>query len=440
MLKRKAYEALQNWKESCSDKSLIITGARQVGKTYIIRKFGKLFDSYIELNFLEHPYLKQIFGSGLDADTILMGIRLNIPDAKIEEGRTLLFLDEIQECPEAITALKFLATDKRILTVASGSALGMAYNRVTSFPVGYVEYLDMTSLDFEEFLWAMGIDPDIIEHVKQHFDALTPVEPAFHDRFMHLFRQYMVLGGMPEVVDFFQQSGDYIEANKVQARIYRDYLADIARFAVPSEKLKAEMCYRSIPAQLMKDNHKFQYSTVEKKGTARKFESSVDWLESAHMTISVKNAGFVEYPLKVHEMQDSIRLYPSDIGLLVCTFDPSIINAILAETDDTETGTLILKTAKGGLYEAVIADILYKSGHKDLHFYRNDAGTAEIEFLTEDKDGVIPIEVKAGRSRTRTLDNLLKKEDIRKGYKLASQNVGTDGKKITLPLYMAPWL
>ena len=440
MLKRKALLQLEAWKANKNKKSLIVSGARQIGKTYIIREFGKEYGSFIELNFLEQPILCDIFKDSLAVDAVLMGIRLNKPDTSIQEGNTLLFFDEIQECPEAITALKFLSQDARIDVVASGSALGMAYNRVSSFPVGYVEYLDMRSLDFEEFLWAMGVDEDIIEHVKQHFVSLTPVEEAIHQSLMRNLRKYMALGGMPEVIDTYQRSNEYSKANEVQKRIYRDYISDIARFANPTEKLKAEKCYRSIPSQLMKDNHKFQYGVVESKGSSRKFESSVDWLESAYMTIEVKNVSFVEYPLQVHEIQDNFRIYPSDIGLLTATFDYSIIPAILDEKDIDSSNHLILKTASGGLYEALVADILTKSGHEKLHFYKNEAGTTELEFLIEGKEGVIPVEVKAGRKKARSLDNLLKKGNIIKGYKLAAQNIGVDEKKITLPLYMAMWI
>ena len=238
--------------KSGEKKSLIVSGARQIGKTYIVREFGKEFSSFIELNFLEQPDLCRIFRGNLDSDTILLGIRLSKPDVTIVEGDTLLFLDEIQECPEAITALKFLAVDPRITVVASGSALGMEYNRRASYPVGYVHYLEMTSLDFEEFLWAMSLEEDdIIEHVMNHFRMLTPVEDVLHNGFMQYFRQYMVLGGMPEVLNTFLEKKDYHAAWEVQKRIYRDYLLDIARFASPAEKLKAEKCYRSIPAQLI---------------------------------------------------------------------------------------------------------------------------------------------------------------------------------------------
>ena len=440
MLRRKALDRLREWRSNAENKSMIVTGARQVGKTYIVREFGKEYASYIEINFLENPRAKVIFDGPLDADTLLRGIRLYVSDVRVIPGETLLFLDEIQECPAAITALKFLAGDRRVDTIASGSALGMAYHRGTSYPVGYVTYLDMYSLDFEEFLWAMGVDEDIIEAVRVHGQELTPVEPALHQVFMRYLRQYLVLGGMPEVVDIFTVNQDYAAADSAQRRIYRDYLADIARFAAPAEKLKAEMCYRSIPAQLMKNNHKFQYSVVEKKGTARKFESSLDWLESSYMVIPVRNVGYVEYPLQLHEMEDSLRIYPSDPGLLVCTFDYSLKRALLADRNEETTSDIVLKTAKGGLYEALAADLLRKGGHRKLHFFRNEAGTAEVEFLIEGAQGVVPVEVKAGRTRSRSLDNLLKKDDIHHGFKLADQNVGVDGKKITLPLYMAMWI
>lgn len=441
MLKRKKMEQLIRWKNKTKRKALIVNGARQVGKTYIVRAFAKeQYKAFIELNFLEIPQLKEIFSGDLSSDSILTGIKLSFPGIKIINKDTLIFLDEIQECPNAITALKFLAADERIDVIASGSALGMVYNRVTSFPVGSVEYVDMAALDFREFLWAIGIDEDTINEVKKYYDGLMEVPEAIHNKMFTYLKQYMVIGGMPEVVNEFVNGNDYYEADQIQRRIYRDYLADIARYAEPNIKLKAEACYKSIPAQLVKENHKFQYSIVEKKGTARKFETSVDWLLSAKLAVQVNNVSYVEYPLAAHVIDNNARLYPGDIGLLICTYDFNVKKALLADVFDGDTDSLILRTAKGGMYEALVADILSKSGHENIYFYRNEVGTAELEFLIEGIDGVIPIEVKAGKSRTKTLNNILKKEDISKGYKLAAQNVGVDGKKITLPLYMVMFL
>lgn len=440
MLKRKYTDYLIKWKEDRNKKPLVINGARQIGKTYLVQKFGESYESFIELNFIENPGLIDIFSGNLSAEEILTGIKLNMPGKKIINENTLVFLDEIQECPDAITALKFLAKDKRIDVIATGSALGMAYNRVTSFPVGSVEYMDMTAMDFKEFLWAIGIENDVIDDIKKYYDNKEPVPLGIHNAMKQYLAKYMVIGGMPEVVNRFIDDEDYYGADQIQKRIYRDYLADIARFAKPDIKIKAEACYKSIKNQLHKDNHKFQYGVVEKKGTARKFETSVDWILNANMALTVHNVSFVEYPLVDHAMSDNFRLYMSDIGLFVGTYDFSLKALILKDIMDEKTDNIILKTAKGGLYEALVCDILYKNEHRDLYFYRNEAGTAELEFLYDSSNGVIPVEVKAGKSGTKTLNNILNKEDICVGYKLSAQNIGKSGKKITLPLYMAMFL
>ncbi|MCF0121817.1 MAG: ATP-binding protein [Lachnospiraceae bacterium] len=442
MLKRKCFEKLEKWKNSTSKKALIVSGARQVGKTFLVEAFAKeQYKSFIELNFIANPELLSIFEGTLTTEAILTGIGLFFPQEKIIDGETLIFLDEIQECPNAVTALKFLSKSSAIDVIASGSALGMSYNRVTSFPVGSVEYVDMTALDFKEFLWAMGISNDIIHNVKEYYDKVEKIPEAIHNQMMRYLKQYMVIGGMPEVVQtFIDNNQDYYSADQVQRRIIRDYIADIARFAKPEIKIKAEACYKSIPDQLNKENHKFQYSVVEKKGSARKFESSVDWLINADMAFAVHNVSYIEYPLRAHTVENSARIYPSDIGLLIGTYDYDLKKLIATDEFEGKATNIILKTVKGGLYEALVADILMKNGHKNLFFYRNESGTAELEFLIEDINGIIPIEVKAGRSGSKTLNNILKKEDVYKGIKLASQNIGVLDKKITLPLYMAMFL
>ena len=419
----------------------MVSGARQVGKTFIIREFGRTcYESFIELNFIEDPQLKMIFEGSLRADDILAAIRLYRRGAEIIDGQTLIFLDEIQECPEAFTAFKFLASDPRIHVVASGSALGMIYNRMASYPVGSVDYLDMFALDFEEFLWGLGVDASAVELLRGCFQRKEPVPAGIHEKMMHYLRQYMVIGGMPEVVSAFVSGEDYAAADAVQRRIYRDYLADIARYAEPGIKIKAENCYRSIPLQLSKENHKFQYSVVEKKATSRKFESSVDWLVNAHMAAKICNVGFVEYPLQAHAITNNFRLYPGDIGLLICTYDYGLKQALIADGSADTSQHIVLKTAKGGLYEALVADMLIKSGKENLFFYKNEQATVEIEFLLEGPKGIIPVEVKSGRAGTKSLDKLLQKEDVCFGYKLSSQNIGVAGDKITLPLYMAMFL
>ena len=441
MLKRKVMTFLEKWKRNPEKKSLLISGARQVGKTFIVRRFAEAnYTSFIELNFLEDPSLTDIFSGALDWKSILTNIRLVLPQQKVISGETLLFLDEIQECPQAVTALKFLTQEKSIDVIASGSALGISYKQAASFPVGAVDYLDMTSLDFEEFLWAMQIDGDVLSDVQTFFTKKKAVPPGIHRKMTEYLRQYMVIGGMPEVVQKFADTQSYLEADMIQRNIYRSYITDIAHYAPPDVKIKAEKCYKTIPLQLTKENHKFQYKTVESKGTARKFETSIDWLVNAYMAYPVCNVSAVEYPLKAHVKEDNFRIYMNDIGLLISTYDYEMKNVLLHDGMlEEKPENLVMRVAKGGLYEALAADILLKSG-KELYFYRNDAGTIELEFFFETAEGIIPVEIKAGKSSTASLNRILEIGSIPYGYKLSSQNVGVSGKKITLPLYMLMFL
>ncbi len=439
MLKRRILEKLIAWKKSQNKKCVIISGARQIGKTYIARKFAQEnYASFIELNFLEKPSLKNIFAGALDAESILLGITLNLRGTQIIPGNTLILLDEIQECPQAITALKFLAAAEGVDVIATGSALGMAYNHPSSYPVGSIEYLDMYSLSLEEFLLANKVEESTIDLLKGYFLRREQVPLALHTPLMELLRTYMIVGGMPEVVNAFLEKRSFEAADKVQRRIYRDYINDIARFSEPELKLKAEKCYQSIPLQLQKENHKFQYKACEKNGTARKFTTSIDWLINAHFVLPVYNVSCWSYPLKSFMKDDNFRLYPHDIGLLVAAYDFNLKQALYAEQNSEESSNnIILRTSKGGLYEALAADILQKNNHKDIYFFRNATGSMELEFLLESKDGVLPIEIKAGKkNKTTSLDRILADEDIKWGYKFASQNVGVAGKKITLPIYM----
>lgn len=445
MLKRKILSKLTEWKNSRPEKCLIVEGARQIGKTFIIREFAKEnYESQIELNFIENPSLSDIFKGALDSESVLTAVTLYVPDSKIIPGNTLLFIDEIQECSEAITALKFLAADSRIDVICSGSALGMSYKPQTSYPVGSVEYLKMTALDFEEFLWALNVDENIIFSLKKLFDdkdCKSKVPFAVHEKMNSLLRQYLVLGGMPEVVQNFVDNKDYRSADTIQRRLYKDYLYDIARYAKPDIKIKAERCYKSIPLQLTKENHKFQYGVVEHKATSSKYESSVDWLVNAHIAVSVNNLRATEYPLKAFSVEENFRIYPTDISFLICTYGYEIKSALLNDKKIEERpDDIILSTAKGGIYEALAADMLYKSGHENLNFYRSEKGTPEIEFFVENEDGVIPVEIKAGRTGTKSLNTVLENDNIKYGYKFASQNIGKSGKKITMPLYMLMFL
>ena len=434
MLRRKVSDDLVKWKNKGDRKCLMLRGARQVGKTFSARAFAEEnFEAFIEINFLKQPTLKDIFKGDLDVNSLLKVFSLYLPEARFVPGKTLLFLDEIQECPEAITSLKFWREDGRFCVIASGSMLGIDYKRPTSYPVGSVDYIDMYPLDFREFLWAAGVSDEIIQILKDSFDSLTPVSEPIHKKMTELLRTYLITGGMPDVVNAYFAGNSAADADEKQRAILNDYKYDIAHFAKAEDKIKAEKCYFSIPDQLSKENHKFQYSVVESGGTARKYKNSVDWLSDANLVYRCVNVSKMSVPLASYRDEKNFRLYPSDIGLLTAMFDYSVKAGLMS-------GSTQIKHAKGGIYEALVADMLIKNGHTDLYFRKNEQATFEMEFLLETEKGVIPVEVKAGNSRSRSLDTMLKKDEYLYGYKLADANVGKAGKKITLPLYMGMFL
>ena len=436
ILVREVTDRFKKWKADSKHKCLLVRGARQVGKTYAIERFcEKEYESFIEINFLESPSMKMIFSGNLDAKTIKTNISLYIPNSKFIPDKTCLFIDEIQECPEAITALKFLEKEKGLDIIASGSMLGIDYKRPTSYPVGSIQYIDMFPLNFREFLYAVGVTDEIIDTLKDHFETRTAVPWAIHDKIMEYLRLYMIIGGMPEVVSIYCDNNSLDDADRKVRDILNDYRYDIAHYATADVKIKAEACYFSLSRQLSKENHKFMYSNVEKGGNARKYGSSIDWLSGAYLIKNVYNISGYDIPLNSKRIDDNFRVYPTDIGLLIGMYDRSVKELIL-HPDDDKLNSII----KGGLYEALIADMLIKNGHSDIYFRKDEASSFEIEFLIENAGNAIPIEVKSGRSRSKSLDNLLKRDEIPYGYKLINGNVGIAEKKITMPLYMAMFI
>lgn len=435
MLERKIQEQLRTWRARDDRKTLVVSGARQVGKTYAVERFGR--ESYPELvtvNFKETPSASGIFQGDLTVDRMVQALRFRLPNREVAPGRTLLFLDEIQECPEAITSLKFWTADGRYDVVASGSLLGIDYNRPSSYPVGYVDHLTLHGLDFEEFLWAQGLGRDLTSSIRQMFDERESVPAAIHDQLMGHHRLFCALGGMPEVVQKYEETKDFRVADRVQRALLRDYLYDIAHYASAPEKIKAEKCFLSIAGQLLgKENHKFQYKVVEKGGKAAKFYSSVDWLTRADMAATSTNVTSVSYDLTDYEIEGNFRLYCTDVSLLLAMCDFGLKQAIVE-------GTLTGNT-KGGLYESFVADALVKSGHA-LHFYRNEITKREIDFVIQGGGYMVPVEVKAGRAAANSLRAVMRSnEDIGLAYKVADANVGVseDG-VVTVPHYMAMYL
>lgn len=429
MLRRKIYDKLLAWKNSEKKDAILLRGVRQCGKTYIVREFGKReYKNFIEINFIERPDLKAIFSGNLDVDSMVQQIKLNMPGSKFIPGETLLFLDEIQDAPNARTSLKFWAQDGRFACIASGSLLGIDYKNEVSIPVGYEQQLIMRTLDFEEFLWALDVDIELHEMLAPYVKGTRPVPDAMHNALSKYLQEYMVVGGLPEVVSTYVTTKDFYSVHNLQEKILRDYQDDIAKYAVNQDKIKAKQCFLSIPWQLSKENHKFQYSVVEKKATARKFNSSLDWLHNAGLIDFAYNVNSLWFPLKAYIKEDQFRVYLCDIGLLIAMYGYQMKTAIL-------TGSLE-GPAKGGIYESLVADMLAKRG-EELYYYKKEDSTLEIEFMLERNCKLVPVEVKAKKGATRSLNELLKLEQIEKGYKLTAQNCGVVDKKITLPLYMA---
>lgn len=431
MLKRKIADELHAWKNQKDKMCLVVKGARQVGKTYSIDLFAREnYKHYININFDQNPGYRAIFDGDLDVETLMKQISLRIPNSELVPGETVIFLDEIQNCPRARTALKFLAIDKRFDVIASGSLLGINYKDVPSYPVGYVEHLELHSLDFEEFLWANGITPQSIADIKSYFDHREKVPTAMHDKMMELFKEYIVVGGMPRVVNEFVTSHNFAHALRIQRAILSDYTDDIGKYAEGAEKTKARACFLSIPKHLSQDYKKFRYSLVERGGSARKFGGSLLWLYDAGIIHFCYNLSQPELPLEGNARSDVFKVYMKDTGLLMAMLEDG-------SQEDIIDGNLGIY--KGAIYENIIADILGKSGKKLYYFERNSQ--FEIDFVIRFQKMATAIEVKsADNTKAKSLNTVIENYGVKHGIKLSSKNVGGTSVVDSFPLYMAMFL
>lgn len=438
MLKRKICQKLVDWKRTHKNNCLMVEGARQVGKTYIIREFGKKeYESFIEINFIKNQELKQIFNGSLDADSIYKRMSAMINGVNFVKGNTLIFLDEIQACGNARTALKFLAEDGRFDVITSGSLLGLTYGEDAdenteepeSVPTGYEMFLTMYSLDFEEFLWAEGYENGI-SYLRELFDNKEKVPFALNEKYETLFREYMVVGGMPEVVADYVENHDFTKVAAIQEKILENYRFDISKHAKGAEKNKVRRCYEAIPRQLAKEITKFQYSTVEKGQTSKKYGGSIQWLKDSNIVNPCYNIHGPYLPLMANADENQFKLYINDTGLLCAMYGFETKKAVLEN--------VIKGNAKCGIYENIIAEILVKNGY-ELYYYRPDDSN-ELEFLIEKNGEVIPVEVKAGNTATKSLNRFIEKYKPTVAYKIVDGNVGVNENKLTIPHYMVMFL
>ncbi len=443
MLKRKIYSHLLDWKNSRKQeqikKCLLVKGARQVGKSFIIKEFGRNeYKSFVCIDFYREPALKSIFDGDLTSEEILKRITANIRNFSLIPGKTLIFLDEIQRCGNARTAIKYLAEDMRFDVISSGSLMGLTYGAddddgvevPESVPVGYESQITMYSLDFEEFLWAYGYDEATISVLRSYFESGETVPESIHNKYESLFREYMVVGGMPEAVADFVVNKDFNRVNKIQSDIIAEYKDDISKHAKGNKKQYVRMCYDAVPKQLAKELKKFQYSSVEKGQTRRKFGGSVQWLKDSEIVNACYNISEPYLPLMANAKDDQFKLYINDTGLLLCMYGFETKLAVLNNT--------IKGNARGGIYENVIAECLLKRGYT-LYYFRPDS-EHEIEFLIEKNGDVIPVEVKAGNNSTPSLNDFIKKFSPPVAYKLIGGKNGVSGVKSTLPHYFVMFM
>ena len=434
MLRRKIEQKLVEWKNLPDHKPLVIKGCRQCGKTFSVLDFAKKnYEHVVYLNFFVNPQYASVFSGSLEVDHITMILSaLMGRDAIFEAGKTILVLDEIQECPDARTALKFFKLDGRYDVIGTGSLLGVkgyGDKEPKSIPVGYETVIDMYPLDFEEFLWANGISEQIIMLLKKHLQERTVVPDALHQRLRDLFLQYTVVGGMPDAVQRFVNTKRMDEVLQIQRDIVRSYEDDMVKYAEKKDKPVIKECFQSIPKQLSKENKKFQYSVVKKGATASKFQGSLQWIEDAGIISRCYNLSITELPLDGNAEKDIFKVYMRDMGLFVSMLEDGTQFDILQ-------GNLF--GYKGAIFEGIIADIFSKMGRK-LYYFHKDSGL-EIDFVIRYKGECVLVEVKASSGNTKSTKTILKhpeKYHVKKAIKLGDYNVGYSEQILTLPLYMA---
>ena len=433
MLKRRIEQTLIEWKEDANHNPLILKGCRQCGKTFSVLSFARNnYKHVVYLNFFENSDYAAAFAGSLQIDHITMMLSALLgKDAVFVPGETVLILDEIQECPEARTALKFFKLDGRYDVIGTGSLLGVrGYRKAPrSIPVGYETVVEMFPLDFEEFLWANGISDAMITMLKTCLETEAPVPDAIHNRMKQLLLQYTVTGGMPEAVQNFIDTKNMYKVLQIQKDIVRSYEDDMVKYAAPEDKPFIKESFQSIPRQLSKENKKFQYSVIRKGSTASRYRGSLQWIEDAGIIRRCHNLSITELPLDGNAMEDIFKVYMTDCGLLVSMLEDGTQFDILQGN---------LYGYKGAIFENLIADIFSKMGRK-LYYFHKDSGL-EVDFVIRYKGKCTLVEVKAANGNTKSTKTVLQnpqKYHVEQAIKLGDYNIGRTGQILTLPLYMA---
>ena len=431
-LRRKIDDYLMQWKKTESHYPLIVKGARQIGKTESVMHFAKLnYGHVIDINFALEPKYKTILSDGYGVDDVVKNVTLLDPACEFVVGDTLILFDELQEYPDIATALKSFKIDGRYDVICSGSLLGVNYKKIHSNSVGYKKDYEMFSMDFEEFLWAKGYDQSVTDELLSHMVSTKPFSETEMSVYKSLFTDYCVLGGMPAVVRQYIDTDTFTETLDIQKQICMDYEEDIRKYAAGLDQTKIVSVYRSIPAQLAKENKKFQLSKIEKNARSREYMGCIDWLKDAGVVEICYCLQFPELPLKGNCDDAKYKLYIPDTGLLVSMLDD--------EAQDDLRANKNLGVYKGALYENFVAESFVKQGI-GLFYFRKENSSLEEDFFVRTSDHLIPVEVKSNGNRSQSLKQLINNDrykDIDYGIKLGDQNVGHENDIFTFPYFCA---
>lgn len=432
MLKRKIEKTLLNWLNTENRNPLILKGCRQCGKTFSVLQFAQQhYKHVVYLNFFENPDYRTIFEGSLKVDDVVLMMSAFVgANVRFIPHETVIVLDEIQECPRARAALKFFKLDGRFDVLATGSLLGISGYRSEDYsvPVGYETIIDMFPLDFEEFLWANGIEDSLIVLLKQCLEEERPVPEALHQRMRDLLLQYVVVGGMPHIVDQFIKEKNVAFVREEQKLLIRSFEDDMVKYAQSADKSRIRECFESIPKQLARDNKKFQFSLIKKTARSNQYVGSLQWLEDTGLIRRCYNLTLPELPLEGNACQDKFKVYMADTGLFVGMLE-----------DGTERDILQgdLFGYKGAIFENLVADFFIKM-KRPLYYFQKDTGL-EVDFVMRYKGEAVLLEVKATSGNTKSTRTILKhpeKYHVHSAIKLGDYNVGRREQLLTLPLYM----
>ena len=430
--KRKIDEFLADWKNNHSRKPLIIKGARQIGKTESILHFAnENYENVVYINFALDKKYTTIVNDGYDVETVVKNITLINPSTRFIPDKTLIVFDEIQEYPDIATSLKAFNLDKRYDVICSGSMLGINYRKIHSNSVGSKTDYEMFSMDFEEFLWAKGYEDTAINSILEHMISLTPFSETELSVYKSLFLDYCVLGGMPDVIKGYIKTGTFSQSLEIQGQIRLDYEEDVRKYAEGLDQAKIISVYRSIPAQLAKENKKFQFSIIDKKARSREYTGCIEWLIDAGVVTECNCLNYPELPLKGNVDNSKYKLYYPDTGLLISALDEEAQEDLRVNKN--------LGVYKGALYENFVAEAFVKQG-LGLFYYKKDNSTLEEDFFVRSKNELIPVEVKSNNDSSKSLTALIKSDryaDIKHGIKLGDFNVGVANNIYTFPYFCA---